>query len=352
MKRFVRQNYIGEGGYVFAQSPEEIARQSGLSRVARLASNENPLPPPASVVEAGLSALREGNRYPEARPAALIDALRRHHGDYSFIIGNGMDGVIETVVRTVVSPGDRVVVSTPTFSFYGLAAEAQGGVVVPVPRAAGFSVDAGVFVDACRGAKIAFLCSPNNPTGNALPVEAVREILDGIDCLLFLDNAYVEFSGLDYRPLMDEYDTLIEGRTMSKAYSLAGLRFGYAFVPAGLLPYLNRAATPFSVNTVALAAAGAALADRGHIDQTVAHVRRWRERFLAEIDRPVSPSDANFVLVDVAPMTGDEATARLAKKGVIVRSCRSFSGLADHYIRVSVGSEQENELFLEEINRL
>jgi histidinol-phosphate aminotransferase len=352
MKRFVRQNYIGEGGYVFAQSPEEIARQSGLSRVARLASNENPLPPPASVVEAGLSALREGNRYPEARPAALIDALRCHHGDYSFIIGNGMDGVIETVVRTVVSPGDRVVVSTPTFSFYGLAAEAQGGVVVPVPRAADFSVDVGAFVDACRGAKVAFLCSPNNPTGNALPVEAVREILDGIDCLLFLDNAYVEFSGLDYRHLMDEYDTLIEGRTMSKAYSLAGLRFGYAFVPAGLLPYLNRAATPFSVNTVALAAAGAALADQGHIDQTVAHVRRWRERFLAEIDRPVSPSDANFVLVDVAPMTGDEATARLAKKGVIVRSCRSFSGLADHYIRVSVGSETENELFLKEINRL
>lgn len=352
MKRFVRQNYIGEGGYVFAQSPEEIARQSGLSRVARLASNENPLPPPASVVEAGLSALREGNRYPAARPAALIDALRRHHGDYSFIIGNGMDGVIETVVRTVVSPGDRVVVSTPTFSFYGLAAEAQGGVVVPVPRAADFSVDAGAFVDACRGAKIAFLCSPNNPTGNALSVEAVREILEGIDCLLFLDNAYVEFSGIDYRPLMDEYDTLIEGRTMSKAHSLAGLRFGYAFVPAGLLPYLNRAATPFSVNTVALAAAGAALADQGHIDQTVAHVRRWRERFLAEIDRPVSPSDANFVLVDVAPMTGDEATARLANKGVIVRSCRSFSGLADHYIRVSVGSEPENELFLKEINRL
>lgn len=352
MKRFVRQNYLGEGGYVFAQSPEEIARQSGLSRVARLASNENPLPPPASVVEAGLSALREGNRYPAARPAALIDALRRHHGDYSFIIGNGMDGVIETVVRTVVSPGDRVVVSTPTFSFYGLAAEAQGGVVVPVPRAADFSVDLGPFVEACQGAKIAFLCSPNNPTGNALSVEAVREILDGIDCLLFLDNAYVEFSGLDYRPLMDEYDTLIEGRTMSKAYSLAGLRFGYAFVPAGLLPYLNRAATPFSVNTVALAAAGAALADQGHIDQTVAHVRAWRERFLAEIDRPVSPSDANFILVDVAPMTGDEATARLAGRGVIVRSCRSFSGLADHYIRVSIGSEQENEMFLEEIKRL
>jgi len=352
MKRFVRQIYTGEGGYVFAKSPEEIARLSGLSEIARLASNENPLPPPPSVIEAGLSALREGNRYPEARPAALIAALRRCHGDYSFIIGNGMDGVIENVVRAVVDPGDRVVVSTPTFSFYGLAAEAQGGVVVPVPREADFSVDAGAFIEACRGAKIAFLCSPNNPTGNALSVETVREILDGIDCLLFLDNAYVEFSGIDYRPLMDEYDTLIEGRTMSKAYSLAGLRFGYAFVPDALLPYLNRAATPFTVNAVALAAAEAALAEQGHIDRTAAYVRLWRERFLAGIDRPVAPSDANFVLVDVAPMTGDEATARLAERGVIARSCRSFSGLADHYIRVSVGSERENEVFLEEINRL
>ncbi|MDK2973867.1 MAG: histidinol-phosphate aminotransferase [Methanofollis sp.] len=352
MKRFVRQVYTGEGGYVFARSPEEIARLNGLSGLCRLASNENPLPPPASVVEAGLSALREGNRYPEARPDALIAALRRCHGDYSFIIGNGMDGVIENVVRTVVDPGDRVVVSTPTFSFYGLAAEAQGGVVVPAPREADFSVDVRAFVEACRGAKIAFLCSPNNPTGNALPVETVREILDGIDCLLFLDNAYVEFSGIDYRLLMDEYDTLIEGRTMSKAYSLAGLRFGYAFVPEALLPYLNRAATPFAVNVVALAAVGAALAEQGHVDLTAARARVWRERFLAGISRPVAPSDANFVLVDVAPMTGDEAAARLAGKGVIVRSCRSFSGLADHYIRVSIGSDRENEVFLEEINRL
>lgn len=352
MKRFVRQIYTGEGGYVFAKSPEEIARQNGISRIARLASNENPLPPPASVIEAGLAALRAGNRYPEAHPAALIAALQQCHGDHAFIVGNGMDGVIENVLRTVIDPGDCVVVSTPTFSFYGLAVAAQGGAAVPVPREADFSVDTGAFIDACRGAKLAFLCSPNNPTGNATPVETIREILDGIDCLLFLDNAYVEFSGIDYRPLMNDYDNLIEGRTMSKAYSLAALRFGYAFVPKTLLPYLNRAATPFAVNAVALAAAKAALADQGHVERTVEYVRAWRKRFLTEISRPAAPSDANFVLVDVSPMTGDEAAARLAEAGVIVRSCRSFAGLADHYIRVSVGSEQENELFLREIDRL
>lgn len=346
MQRFVRRQYAAPGGYVFAKSAEEIARENGLDRVARLASNENPFPPSDAVVAAGLAALKEGNRYPAGRPDAIFRALKAVHGDHAFIIGNGMDGVIETIVRTVINPGDRVVVSTPTFSFYGLAAAAQGAEVVNVPREPDFSVDAGRFIEACRGAKLAFLCTPNNPTGNAVSVETVREVLDGIDCLLFLDNAYIEFSDIDYRPLMKEYDNLIEGRTMSKAYSLAGLRFGYAFVPDGLLPHLDRASTPFAVNIVALAAAGATLADPAHIREAVAHVRRWRERFMAEIPLPVMPSDANFILVDVAPLTGDEAMERLAARGVIVRSCRSFPGLEDHYIRVSIGADWENELFL------
>ncbi|TAJ44517.1 histidinol-phosphate transaminase [Methanofollis fontis] len=352
MRRSVRSCYDGEGGYVFAESPDAIARKKGISQIARLASNENPFPPPETVIEAGVAALRQANRYPEASPERLMAALRRCHGEYSFIIGNGMDGVIETVIRTVVDPGDRVVISTPTFSFYGLAATAQGARVVQVPREADFSVDPGRFAEACRGAKVAFLCSPNNPTGNACPIETVREILDATDCLLFLDNAYVEFSDIDYRPLMRDYDTLIEGRTMSKIYSLAGLRFGYAFVPPWLAPHLNRAGTPFAVNAVACAAAEAALGEAGHIERTATHVRRWRERFVSAIPFPVLPSDANFVLIDVAPLGGDEASARLAEQGIIVRSCRSFPGLEDRYIRVSIGEDWENERFLAGITQL
>ncbi|QYZ78539.1 histidinol-phosphate transaminase [Methanofollis formosanus] len=348
----VRRCYATAGGYVFAKSAEEIAREQGLSRVARLASNENPASPSEAVIAAGLSALKEGNRYPAARAAAVTVALRRLHGDHAFLIGNGMDGVIETVVRTVVEPGDRVVISTPTFSFYNLTAAAQGAEVVEVPREPDFSVDPDRFVEACQGAKLAFLCTPNNPTGNVVPVDVVREILDRTDCLLFLDNAYIEFSDVDYRPLMREYDHLIEGRTMSKAYSLAGLRFGYAFVPEWLAPHLEQAATPFAVNSVALAAAEAALADRAHIHEVVAHVRRWRDRFMAEIPLPVAPSEANFILIDVAPMKGDEAMERLAAGGVVVRSCRSFPGLEDRYIRVSIGADWENELFLEKVRDL
>jgi histidinol-phosphate aminotransferase len=170
--------------------------------------------------------------------------------------------------------------------------------------------------------------------------------------VLFLDNAYVEFSGIDYLPLMKKHENLVLGRTFSKVHSLAGLRIGYAFTPRWLPPWYNRAGTPFTVNAVSMAAAAAGLSDTGHAERYIAQVQRWRKKFAQEVRYPVLPSDANFVMVDVAPRAGDEVVADLARKGVIVRSCRSFAGLDDHYIRVSVGEDWENERFVQEINAL
>jgi len=349
MRRSVRACYAGAAGYSYAKSADDVAREHGFDRVARLASNENPRPPSPAALEAAAAALREGNRYPDTRASALVEALRRYHGDYRFVTGAGMDGVIETVIRTVVEPGEKVAVSTPTFSFYALAAGAHGAEVVNIPRREDFSVDPAAFAGAARGAKLAFLCSPNNPTGNSVPPEDVEEILDRMDGLLFLDNAYVDFADTDYRPLMRRHDNLIIGRTMSKLFALAGLRVGYAFVPVWFEPFYHRAATPFALNSVSAAAAAGALADPGPVSEARDHVRRWRERFAGEVPFPVYPSDANFVMIDVAPLTGDEAAERLAAKGVLVRSCTSFPGLGNHYIRVSTGEDWENIRFIEAI---
>ncbi|KUG19798.1 aspartate aminotransferase [hydrocarbon metagenome] len=297
-----------------------------------------------------MDALREANRYPDERMSALTAALRRYHGEgFRFVTGAGMDGVIETVLRAVVEPGEEVVITTPTFSFYGLAATAHGARVREIRRNPDFSVDLEGFIAASRNARLAFLCTPNNPTGNSTTPDLIRAILDETETLLFLDNAYVDFSDLDYRPLMQEYDHLIIGRTMSKVFSLAGLRVGYAFVPPWFEEYYLRAATPFALNSVSAAAAIGALSDVGHVAATRDHVRLWRERFSREIPYPVSPSDANFVLVDVAPRTADEMMRILASRGVLVRSCTSFPGLGDHYIRVSIGEDWENECFLQAI---
>ncbi|MFA5222554.1 MAG: histidinol-phosphate transaminase, partial [Methanoregula sp.] len=215
-----------------------------------------------------------------------------------------------------------------------------------------FSVEPKVLIRAAHEAKITILCSPNNPTGNATSPEIVKEILEGIEGVLFLDNAYVEFSDYDYLPLMKKHENLILGRTFSKVYSLAGLRIGYAFTPRWLPPWYNRAGTPFTVNSVSAAAAAAAITDTAHAGRYITQVKRWREQFMTEVKFPVLASDANFVMVDVAPRRSDEMVEELARKGVVVRSCRNFAGLEDHYIRVSIGDDWENKLFVEEINSL
>ena len=352
MERLVRSCYKKKSGYVFAKKAGDIAREYSIDRIARLASNENPEPLSPLALAAAEEALRTVNRYPDERANILMNALRSHYGDYHFVTGVGMDGVIETIIRTLVDPGEKVAISTPTFSFYALAAMGQGAEVVTVPREADFSVDTKKLIRAAKKAKVTILCSPNNPTGNATGPEVVGEILEGIDGLLFLDNAYVEFSGIDYLPLMKKYENLVLGRTFSKVHSLAGLRIGYAFTPRWLPPWYQRAGTPFTVNAVSMAAAAAALPDTAHAERYITQVKRWRKRFSDEVKYPVLSSDANFVMVDVAPHTGDGMVEELARKGVVVRSCRSFAGLEDHYIRVSIGEDWENGRFVQVINSL
>jgi histidinol-phosphate aminotransferase len=352
MERLVRSCYKKKSGYVFAKKAEDIAREYGMTRIARLASNENPDPLSPAALAAAQEALLSVNRYPDERVNVLMNALRACYGDYHFVTGVGMDGVIETLIRTLVDPGEKVVVSTPTFSFYALAAMGQGADVVTVPREADFSINVKTLVREGKDAKITVLCSPNNPTGNATPIDVVEEVLEGIEGLLFLDNAYVEFSGIDYVPLMKKHENLVLGRTFSKVHSLAGLRIGYAFTPRWLPPWYLRAGTPFTVNSVSAAAAAAALADKEHAERYIRQVVAWRKRFRKDVKYPVLPSDANFVMVDVAPHKSDEMVEELARQGVVVRSCRSFAGLDDHYIRVSIGEDWENERFVEAINRL
>jgi histidinol-phosphate aminotransferase len=351
MEHLVRSCYK-TGGYAYARPAAEIAASYGFDRVARLASNENPRPPSPLAISHAEAVLRSANRYPDEGVINLTRALVETYGDYHFVTGVGMDGVIETVTRALVDPGDLVVVSSPTFSFYQLAAMALSGKTVLSPRREDFSIDPASFISDAKDAKLAFLCSPNNPTGNATPPEVVDEIAGEINGVLFLDNAYVEFSGNDYLPLLDRHENLIIGRTFSKAYSLAGLRVGYAFVPEWFEPFYRRAATPHALNSISAGAAAAALSDREHLDRTLEHTRTWRDYLMRSCRYPHVSSDANFVLFDIAPGTGEEVTQLLAERGVIVRSCSSFTGLANHYIRVSVGEAWENEKFVREMNAL
>lgn len=353
MKNLVRPEY-NSGGYVFATKAADIARSAGFERPARLASNENPYPPPPEVLNPAETALQNANRYPDEKSDVFRSALKEKFGNFSFVSGVGMDGVIETVLRTTVEKGDSVVVSTPTFSFYRIAAQAQGGEVIDVPRNDDFSVNVSLFADAAAdySAKVAFLCTPNNPSGTVTPRRDIEKILESFEGLLFLDNAYVDFCNEDYIPLMNDHDNLILGRTMSKYYGLAGLRVGFGIVPDWFPEYYERAQTPFVLNAVSMSAAAAALRNDAYTGKYLSVVEEWRERYIRESPFPTPGGGANFVMFDVSPYKGDEVVEMLARKGVIVRSCASFPGLGENYIRVSIGEPWENEMFLKEIASL
>ena len=160
--------------------------------------------------------------------------------------------------------------------------------------------------------------------------------------MLFLDNAYIEFCDTDYLPLLADHENLVIGRTMSKAYALAGARVGYAFAPAWILPYYRRASTPFTLNSLSAHAAIGALDDREGMEAYVRHVRLWREKVFQGMRLSGHPFGCKLHHGRCLPMDRGCDGGRTCPRGVIVRSCASFRGLPDHFIRVSIGADWEN----------
>lgn len=336
--------------YVPGKSIEEIVSAYGLepTSIIKLGSNENPLGPSPKAIQALVNVASYANIYPSADAIELREALSKYTGfPVSNLIasGPGMDGLLDGVCRLVIERGDEVIIPTPTFAYYELPARACGGKPVFVRRKQDFSIDPEKILEAASGkTKIIFLCSPNNPSGNLLPENDLRKILENTAALVFVDEAYVEFADRNLAGLVREYDNLVVGRTFSKVFGLAGLRLGYGIMPEWLAKEYIRAATPFSVSLPALKAGVAALSDTEHRKKSIDLARKGREYLKEKIPFKVYPSQANFVLVDVAPLKAKAVTQNLMKKGIIVRSCDSFRDAGDSFIRITVGTPEQNEI--------
>jgi histidinol-phosphate aminotransferase len=189
-----------------------------------------------------------------------------------------------------------------------------------------------------------FICSPNNPTGNLTSEEEVKKVLESTEAIVFLDEAYVEFAERSLIGLVGKYDNLVVGRTMSKAFGLAGMRLGYAVAPSWIAEQYRRAAPPFFGVTCASVATGvAALSDLDYMHSSVDRIRKERERLHKETGS--HPSETNFLYLETEEPS-DIVAEKFQQKGIIIRDCRSFRGAGDHHIRVTVGTPAENELFL------
>jgi histidinol-phosphate aminotransferase len=326
--------------YVAGKGFGEISRKYGIApeNIVKLGSNENPYGPSPKVAQA--LACISPERYPE--PEELIAGIAAYTGfpEEMIIIGAGMDGVMDTLTRLFLEKGDRTFIPTPTFSYYEILTITAGATPCLAPRGPQFVITGDMPPDT----KMAFLCSPNNPTGNVIGEEEVRALLESTGAIVFLDEAYVEFADKSLVRLVEQYDNLIVGRTLSKAFGLAGMRLGYAVAPRWIADQYKRAAPPFyGISCATVAAGAAALSDLPFMRRSVEKIISERQRLQKQIK--AHPSQANFLYLETQPASS-EFVERFLARGIIIRDCRSFGGAGEHHARVTVGTPFENDRFL------
>ena len=322
----------------------------------KLSSNENPLGPSPAAVRAVVEALEAGELnlsiYPwEKNEEALREEIARYIGvDVSkIVIGAGIDGVMDTIAKIFFEKGDEVIIPIPTFSLYESLVKIADATPVYLPRNpdANYGIPVLDIIAASNDkTRMIFLSSPNNPTGNRITGDDVRTLAESVpNAMIAVDEAYVEFAKKSLVKVVNDYENVLVLRTFSKAFGLAGLRVGYAVLPEWLASIYKKVSLPFTVNNVALTAAVAALRDKEHLRRSVELVKSGRPYLEENLQGlfKVYPSEANFVLVDVSPKRSSDVFDALLKKGITVRDCSSFRGASDSLIRISVGTQEQNE---------
>lgn len=331
----------------------------GVEKVFKLSSNETPLGPSEKAVAAFAEAGRKLEDYPDGSATVLREAIAKVYGldPARIICGAGSDEILNLVTHVYVGAGDEVIYSQHGFLVYKIATLAAGGTPVVAPeRDLTADVDA-ILARVTERTRLVFLANPNNPTGTYLPFDEVKRLHAGLpgNVLLVLDAAYAEYVRRnDYETGLElalTADNVLMTRTFSKIHGLAALRIGWAVGPAHVIDAMNRVRGPFNMNSPALLAGAAAIADVAHVEKAVAHNDQWLPWLTGQIEAlglKVTPSVANFLLIHfpgTPGRTAKEADAFLTRRGLVLRQVASY-GLPDA-LRMTVGTEEANRRVVE-----
>lgn len=342
---------------------DELQRELGLTRVVKLASNENPLGPSPLGLQAMTMMMAnplELARYPDGNGFVLKAAIAKRFKllTEQIVLGNGSNDVLELVARAFLSTGDEAIYAQHAFAVYPIATQAAGATGVCVP-AKNFGHDLVAMAEAIsERTKVIFLANPNNPTGTWFEADEFAHFMQQVPShiIVLLDEAYGEFvsdpNALDGLSVLSHYSNLVVSRTFAKAFGLASLRVGYAVSSEIIINILNRVRQPFNVNSLALVAAAAALNDDDFVRRSrelndQGH-QQW-QAYLADLGLSALPSRGNFLCVDFKQPTGPIFEA-LLREGVIVRPVANY-GLPNH-LRISIGLAEENAFAADAIKRV
>jgi histidinol-phosphate aminotransferase len=331
---------------------EEVQREHGLSRIVKLASNENPLGPSPLALKAMVECASKSHRYPNGG-LELRKVLAREYDlkVENVIVGSGSEGIMSNIIRTFLCDEDEVLTTEAAFIGFQVLAKSRGVKYRTVPyRDWHYDLPA-LAATVNQNTKIIYLANPNNPTGTIFTRQEFAAFYRHVPerVLIILDEAYFEYAKDNPRypdSMHYRYDNVITLRTFSKIYGLAGVRIGYGFAHEELIANLLKVKLPFEPSTIAEAAGIAALADKEFLHRSLelnARGLRFLADSLRELGFTMVPSDANFVMV-VLPSEADAVrlAEELLRQGVIVRSLQSF-GLP-HCLRISTGRDEDNQL--------
>ncbi len=348
-----KQVFQNMSPYTPGKQIEDVKKEYGLTRIVKLASNENPFGYSDKIKEAIPNMIDHLEIYPDGYATALRETLARklNVGEKQLIFGCGSDEVVDLICRTYLEEGTNTVMATPTFPQYKHNALIQGANIVEVPLINGYH-DLETMLDKINSqTKVVWLCSPNNPTGSLISGEKLTDFLDrcSSDVMVVLDEAYYEYIEANQNPkslgLLKKYSNLVILRTFSKAYGIANLRVGYGIASEEVATYLNIARGPFNTTSISQLSALTALEDEAFLQRTYEENLVNKKAFMKSCDEmglSYYDSEANFLFVKL-PTSGDALFDYLLRKGFIVRSGEALGH--PNGVRITIGSkEQMSEL--------
>ena len=334
-------------GYTPGEQPDSLS-------IIKLNTNENPYPPSPKVMEAIASIKPEQlRRYPHPMGRAFRETAAKTFGvtpDH-VLCGNGMDDILNLTCRAFSGPEAALVYPVPTYTLYGVLGQIQASIIREVPWGPDYSLPFDTLVQA-RGA-VTYLANPNAPTGTFVPVEEVARLAEALSGVLCVDEAYVDFADTNCMELAKTRPNVLAMRTLSKGYSLAGLRFGYAVGHPELIAGLVKVKDSYNVDAIAIAAASAALADQAYHQQTRRRVIAERERLAAELEKlgmPALPSRSNFLFAKATRPSAAALYESLKARGILVRYF-TIPGIDDR-LRITVGSPEQNDALIKALKEL
>ena len=340
--QFVRQTVRHMDGYTPGEQP-------GVGdRVVKLNTNENPFPPSPKVMQAIREIEAEAlRRYPNPTADAFRAAAAKLWGitPDQIIAGNGSDDILTIATRTFVGPGETLAYPEPTYSLYPVLAKLEDAKVDTVP----WEKDWQLPIEALADTKAAaiYLANPNAPSGTFVPPEDVAKLAKKFHGLVLVDEAYADFASDNCVALVKDHANIVVSRSLSKAYSLAGLRFGYAIAQPAVIDQMMKVKDSYNCDAISVVAATAAIEDQEYAARSWEHVRAERQRLTDELNAigwNVIPSQANFVFATVPGGHAKAAYQGLKEQGILVRFFDK-PGLNDK-LRITVGTSQENNALL------